>query len=150
MINVDVEQNIAASASEISAILLDHPKLARFFDARFSQLQSANADEMVGGKGAVREVTIAGVKFSEQVLLANTEHIRYAIIGDRPLRNHQGNIYLAQQAASLTKVRYTIVGHGPKWLPDKLLAFLLSHGVKKALVKLNQHVVSNQQSEPCA
>jgi len=139
MVNVDVMQMVAAPPSEISAILLEHQNLDRFFDAKFSLLKSADIGEIEGGTGAIREVTVAWVKFSEQVLRANARHIRYAIIGDRPLRNHQGNIYLAEHNSELTSVRYTIVCQAPTWLPDKLVAFLLTQAMKKALIKINQH-----------
>jgi len=139
MVNVDVVQIIAASASEISTILLDHQRLGRFFDAKFSVLKSADKAEMLGGKGAIRDVKVAWVNFSEQVLLANTAHIRYAIVGDRPLSHHQGNIYLDEQALTQTSVRYTITCQAPKWLPDKLVEVLLAKAMKKALIKINQH-----------
>lgn len=142
MVNVDVVQLVAATPNEISEILLDHQQLDRFFDAKFSLAKQPDEGEVAGGKGAIRNVTIAGVTFAEQVLSANAKHISYAIIGDRPLRNHQGNIYLVEQSPSLTRVRYTIICQGPKWLPEKLVAFLLAQGVKKALIKLNQFFLS--------
>lgn len=142
MVNVDVVQMIAGSASEISKILLAHQQLGRFFDGKFSLLKSADKDEVTGGKGAIREITLAGVTFSEQILQANTSHIRYAIIGERPLSCHQGNIYLDEQTPVLTRMRYTIVCHAPKWLPDKLVAFLLTQAMKKALIKINLYFLS--------
>jgi hypothetical protein len=142
MVNVDVVQEIAAGASDVSKILLDHQNAGRFFDAKFIVAKTADNGEIFGGKGAVRQLNVAGVKFSEQILIANSSHIRYAIIGDRPLRGHQGNIYLDEQNPALTSVRYTIVCQAPKWLPDKLVEFLLSQAMKKALVKINQHFLA--------
>ncbi|MGB2740284.1 MAG: SRPBCC family protein [Cognaticolwellia sp.] len=142
MVNVDVVQEIAASANEASKILLDHQNAGRFFDAKFIVAKTADAGEIFGGKGAIRDLNVAGVKFSEQILIANSNHIRYAIVGDRPLKNHQGNIYLDEQNPTLTSVRYTIVCQAPKWLPDKLVEFLLSHAMNKALVKINQHFLA--------
>jgi hypothetical protein len=142
MVNVDVVQVIAATPSEVSKILLDHQNSARFFDAKFSVAQMADEGEVFGGKGAIRNLNVAGVKFSEQILIANDNHIRYAIIGDRPLRGHQGNIYLEEQSPSSTSVRYTIVCEAPKWLPDKFVEFLLSHAMKKALVKINKYFLA--------
>ena len=142
MVNVDVVQVIAAGASEVSKILLDHQNAGRFFDAKFIVAKIADDGEIFGGKGAIRNLNVAGVKFSEQILIANPSHIRYAIVGDRPLKNHQGNIYLDEQNPTLTSVRYTIVCQAPKWLPDKLVEFLLSQAMKKALVKINQHFLA--------
>ena len=142
MVNVDVVQVIAAAPSEVSKILLDHQNAGQFFDAKFNVAKTADEGEVFGGKGAIRDINVAGVKFSEQILIANDNHIRYAIIGDRPLRGHQGNIYLEAQSPCSTSVRYTIVCEAPKWLPDKLVEFLLSHAMKKALVKINKHFVA--------
>lgn len=142
MVNVDVMQGVAAAPSEISEILLDHQQLGRFFDAKFSVAKTADIGEIHGGKGAIRDVSVAGVKFAEQVLLADAKHIRYAIVGNRPLRNHQGNIYLDEQNSALTSVRYTITCQAPKWLPDKLVELLLAQAMKKALIKINQHFLS--------
>jgi hypothetical protein len=142
MVNIDVVQTLAAAPSEVSKILLDHQNAGQFFDAKFSIAKTADEGEVFGGKGAIRNLNVAGVKFSEQILLADDNHIRYAIIGDRPLRGHQGNIYLEEQDPSSTSVRYTIVCQAPKWLPDKLVEFLLSHAMKKALVKINKHFIA--------
>ena len=142
MVNVDVVQEIAAGVSDVSKILLDHQNAGRFFDAKFTVAKTENNGEIFGGKGAIRDLNVAGVKFSEQILIANANHIRYAIVGDRPLKNHQGNIYLDEQNPTLTSVRYTIVCQAPTWLPDKLVEFLLSHAMKKALVKINQHFLA--------
>ncbi len=142
MVNVDVVQVIAAAPDEVSKILLDHQNAGQFFDAKFFVAKIEDEGEVFGGKGAIRHVNVAGVKFSEQILLANDSHIRYAIVGDRPLRGHQGNIYLEELSPSSTSVRYTIVCQAPKWLPDKLVEFLLSQAMKKALVKINKHFLA--------
>jgi hypothetical protein len=142
MVNVNVVQVIAAASNEVSKILLDHQNAGQFFDAKFILAKTADDGEVSGGKGAIRNLNVAGVKFSEQILIANDNHIRYAIIGDRPLSGHQGNIYLEEQSSSSTSVRYTIVCEAPKWLPDKLVEFLLSQAMKKALVKINKHFVA--------
>jgi hypothetical protein len=142
MVNVDVVQTIAAVPSEVSKILLDHQNAGQFFDAKFSMAKTADDGEVFGGKGAIRNLNVVGVKFSEQILIADDNHIRYAIVGDRPLRGHQGNIYLEEQSPSSTSVRYTIVCEAPKWLPDKLVEFLLSQAMKKALVKINKHFLA--------
>ncbi len=142
MVNVDVVQTIAAVPSEVSKVLLDHQNAGQFFDAKFSIAKTADEGEVFGGKGAIRNLNVAGVKFSEQILIANDNHIRYAIVGDRPLRGHQGNIYLEEQSPSSTSVRYTIVCQAPKWLPDKFVEFLLSQAMKKALVKIKKHFVA--------
>lgn len=142
MVNVDVVQEIAAAPNEVSKILLDHQNAGQFFDAKFNVAKTADEGEVFGGKGAIRDLNVAGVKFSEQILIANDEHIRYAIVGDRPLRGHQGNIYLKEQNPSSTSVRYTIVCEAPKWLPDKLVEFLLSQAMKKALIKINKHFLA--------
>lgn len=139
MVNVDVLQQVAATPNEISKVLLDHQHLGRFFDAKFSLTSIADDGELAGGKGAIRKVTVAWVNFSEQVLLATSTHIRYAIVGNKPLSNHQGDIYLTEQSPNLTSVRYTIVCNGPKWLPDKWVEILLAQAMKKALIKIHHY-----------
>lgn len=145
MVNVDVMHMVAAAPNEISKLLLDHQQLHRFFDAKFAVAKTADDGEPAGGKGAIRNVSVAGVKFSEQVLFTSSNQIRYAIVGDKPLSNHQGNIYLAAQTPTQTSVRYTIVCNGPKWLPDKWVEFLLAQAMKKALVKINQYFLSQKK-----
>lgn len=139
MINIDVHQHIMASCEDICAVLLDHEQLPRFFDAKIALAKPENAGEIVGGIGSVRDVNVLGIKFSEAILLASTDHIRYAIIGQWPLKNHQGDIYFSTSASGQTLVRYTITCEGPFWLPDGLIALILRQGIEKGLLKLAQH-----------
>lgn len=141
MVNVDIQQLIPANIHQVHQILLKHEQLDRFFDAKFCLRKSAVPNAIEGGEGCVREVTVLGVVFSEEILKSTLEHISYAIIGDKPLSGHQGNIYLTEQSKNETYVHYTIICQAPKWLPDKLVGFLLSQGIKKAMLKLKQYFV---------
>lgn len=139
MVNIDVHQHIMASCEDICAVLLDHEQLPRFFDAKITLAKPENTGEVAGGIGSIRDVNVLGIKFSETILLASSDHIRYAILGQWPLKNHQGDIYLSANALGQTLVRYTITCEGPSWLPDSLVALILRQGIEKGLLKLAQH-----------
>lgn len=94
MISITVAQEILAPAKEVAEVLLNHTQLGRFFNAKISLVKSENQGEIKGGQGAVRQVSIGKITFKERILSANYHHICYQIIGNKPVANHQGDIYL--------------------------------------------------------
>ena len=68
MVNVYYQKNIAATPKELCDTLLDHQNLSDFFNASFKVLKAENDNEISGGKGCVREVTILGVRFKEEIV----------------------------------------------------------------------------------
>ncbi len=94
MINITVAQKICASANEIAEVLLNHAQLGRFFNAQISLVKPENEGAIKGGQGAVRHITIGKITFEEEIINASYHHICYQIIGNKPVANHQGDIYL--------------------------------------------------------
>jgi hypothetical protein len=94
MISITVAQEILAPAKEVAEVLLNHAQLGRFFNAQISLVKPENQGELKGGQGAVRQISIGKITFKERILSANYHHICYQIIGNKPVANHQGDIYL--------------------------------------------------------
>ena len=94
MINITVAQKICASANEIAEVLLNHAQLGRFFNAQISLVKPENEGAIKGGQGAVRHIKIGKITFEEEIINANYHHICYKIIGNKPVANHQGDIFL--------------------------------------------------------
>ena len=79
MILITIKQTLNAQPKQIISTLLDHQQLHRFFNAKFKLLQAQNEGQIEGGKGAVRQVKIGKITFSEQVISADQNHISYQI-----------------------------------------------------------------------
>ncbi len=94
MISITVAQEILAPANQVAGVLLNHAQLGRFFNAKISLVKPENQGEIKGGQGAVRQVSIGKITFKERILSADYHHICYQIIGNKPVANHQGDIYL--------------------------------------------------------
>jgi hypothetical protein len=103
-------------------VLLNHAQLGRFFNAKISLIKPENQGELKGGQGAVRQISIGKITFKERILSANYHHICYQIIGNKPVANHQGDIYLTT---------YSDVNNLPK------IAIKNNHELKKN--KAQQH-----------
>ena len=141
MIIISEHKNIAAPATAITKELLNHEQLGRFFDAKFSLHKAQNPEEITGGKGSVRQVTIGPVKFFEQIISANEQQICYQIIGNGPVTCHKGTISLSPSDKSTTNthVHYHIQFKGPGWLPDFILKYVVQRDIKSALSKLAEY-----------
>ena len=135
MVNVFYQKNIAATPQELCAILLDHPNLSNFFNASFKVLKAENDNEVSGGKGCVREVTILCVRFKEEIVHADTNGIEYRVVDDFPVKAHRGVIAFKAQG-SRTTVSYRITCRTPWHIPNWLLARLLQNDVAQCLNKL--------------
>tara|TARA_B110000908_G_C9892476_1_gene287417 strand:- start:7 stop:438 length:432 start_codon:yes stop_codon:yes gene_type:complete len=138
MIAIKVKQQLLAPVKQVMQTLLAHQQLDRFFNAKFQLMKTENEGEIVGGKGAVRQVTMGKIVFKEQIISANDNHICYRIIGKGPVFDHQGDIYLTPDDLDnkTTQLDYVIQFNGPKWLPDFILLFLVERDIQKAMKKL--------------
>jgi hypothetical protein len=136
MISIKLEQHITSSKHKISETLLDHENLSRFFNAKFKLITKEGKGEIVGGKGAVRQVFIGRHSFNEQIICANDGHICYQIVGKGPVTKHQGDIYLITVNPSKTKILYEIQCQGPHFIPSFIVKYMIEKDIRKALVKL--------------
>ena len=149
MITINVTQQVLAPEALVNQTLLAHAKLDRFFNAKIKQVKNENDGELVGGKGAVRQISIGKIVFEERIISASIEHICYRIVGNWPVSDHQGDIrltsYIAPQVTPLaddntsTNLDYVISFNSPKWLPDFLLKFFVERDIVNAMKKLALH-----------
>ncbi|NQZ22699.1 MAG: SRPBCC family protein [Colwellia sp.] len=139
MISINITQNIAATPSQISEVLLEHEQLNRFFNADFQLIKKQNEGEIAGGKGAVRQVSMLGIKFKEQIISADNQHISYQIMGNKPVAEHRGDIYFYEDnntVTPMTQVNYKISCKAPWWLSSFVLGFFIKKDIAQALNKL--------------
>lgn len=138
MISINLKQKIAATPSQIREVLLEHEQLNRFFNADFQLINNQNEGEIAGGKGAVRQVSMLGVKFKEQIISADNKHISYQIMGNKPVAEHRGDIYFYEDNAvtPMTEVNYKISCKAPWWLSSFVLGFFIKKDIAQALNKL--------------
>ena len=149
MITINVTQQVLAPVALVNQALLEHSKLDRFFNAKIKQVKNENDGELVGGKGAVRQISIGKIVFEERIISASNGHICYRIVGNWPVSDHQGDIrltsYITPQVTPLaddntsTKLDYVISFNSPKWLPDFLLKFFVERDIVNAMKKLALH-----------
>lgn len=136
MINIHVQQKVDASPQQLLNELLDHVNLSRFFNMNFALVRQQNAGEVIGGTGAMRQVTMLGSRFVEEILFADETGIHYRIVGERPLKRHSGEISFTELAPLKTLIDYRISGVGPWFLPDALLQWIIARDIKRAMTKL--------------
>lgn len=148
MITIEVTQKVLAPAEKVSQVLLEHLQLDRFFNAKFTLIKIQNSGELIGGKGAIRQVSIGKIVFEEEVISASNEHICYRIVGDWPVSDHQGDIQLTPLGVDnqTTQLDYLIKFNGPKWLPSFLLKFVVGCDIRKAMKNLAQHFADERIS----
>jgi len=143
MISIVLKQNLAATPIRIRDTLLEHNKLNRFFNANFLLINQQNDGEIVGGKGAIRQVSMMGVKFNELIVSADNTHISYQIMGNKPVADHRGNIEFCENNTSaqpMTEITYKIRCKSPWWLPRYVLSSLIKKDISQALKKLAIHL----------
>jgi len=139
MISIAVEKTINATPLQVREILLEHEQLDRFFNADFILVRKQNEGEVEGGKGAIRQIRMMGIKFEEVIVCADDNHIFYQIMGNKPVSEHRGNIHFSQANNTITpntEVSYHISCKAPRWLPTFLLSFFIKKDIKQALNKL--------------
>jgi len=132
MVDVYYQKNIAATPKELRDTLLDHQNLSDFFNASFKVLKAENDNEISGGKGCVREVSILSVRFKEEIIHADTNGIEYRVVDDFPVKAHRGVIAFTQQENS-TNVSYRITCRAPWYIPSWLLSRLLQNDIEQCL-----------------
>ena len=72
-------------------------------------------------------------------------HICYQIIGNKPVANHQGDIYLSANTSLegfKTNLSYYIQGKAPWWLPNILLKHVITKDITQALNKLEHYLLA--------
>ena len=82
MISVSYQKTIGATPEQLFTTLTDHHNLHQFFNAKFDVVKEQNSNEPKGGKGCVRQVSILGVSFLEEIIAATPQEIRYRVIND--------------------------------------------------------------------
>jgi len=140
-IHIYVEQEVLASQQKLLEVMADHVGLTRFFKAKFSIVQEANAGEIKGGKGCIRRVSSGKNQFNEKIVSASTNGISYRITGLGPVTDHQGDIVF-KNADHLTIIQYHIKFNGPKWVPDFLVKYIVTKDIKTGLIKLADYFKS--------
>jgi hypothetical protein len=143
MISISVKHILHATQLQVREILLDHEQLNRFFNAEFKLIRKENNGEIKGGKGSVRQISMMGVKFEERIINADSNHISYHIIGNKPVAEHRGDILLSQNnnfEIPHTEVTYNINCKAPWWIPTFILSFLIKRDVIEALNKLESNL----------
>ncbi|AXT39394.1 SRPBCC family protein [Alteromonas sp. BL110] len=135
MVNVHYQRIINATPQVLRDTLLDHQNLSDFFNASFKVLKDENDGEVSGGVGCVREVSILGVRFKEEIVKADTSGIDYRVVDDFPVHAHRGSIRFSAQG-SLTKVFYRISCCAPWYMPNWLLTRMLQNDIEQCLDKL--------------
>ena len=144
MVTIQVKKILQAPINLVSQTLLEHQQLDRFFKAKFTLVKNENKGELLGGKGAIRQISIGKITFSEKIINASNEHICYQIIGDKPVSNHQGDIQLTPVGieSMCTNIDYVIRFTCPPWLPSFLVKFFVERDINNAIKKLAQHFSS--------
>ena len=135
MISVEYEKVIAASPQQVLTKLLDHNALSDLFNAKFKVIEPAKHTEIAGGEGCIRQVSVLGVRFLEQITHADTSGIEYRVLNEFPVKSHRGSISFTPTTNG-TSVHYAISCTAPWFLPERLLTRLLQNDIKKCLEKL--------------
>lgn len=146
MISITVKQKVGATPLQIRQTLLKHEQLDRFFNADFLLIKKQNEGEIEGGKGSVRQVSMVGIQFEEQIISADNNHISYQIIGNKPVADHRGDICFCSDSDSvtpITKITYNINFKPVWWQPSAILAFFIKKDITQALKKLAIYLESN-------
>ncbi|WP_249297152.1 SRPBCC family protein [Pseudoalteromonas phenolica] len=135
MLVVEYQKRITCSTDTLLNTLLDHSNLDRFFNAKFKVLKPANKDEITGGKGCIRQVSILGVCFEEQIIQADQTGICYQVLNDFPVRQHRGEIHF-QKTGEHTQISYRIQCQSPWYIPKFVLKAILQKDIQQCLNRL--------------
>ncbi|TMP37661.1 SRPBCC family protein [Pseudoalteromonas rubra] len=137
MVDILCQKVIPAKPHIVLETLLDHQQLGRFFNARFKVVQSAVHPAIRGGSGCIREVSMLGIRFYEQILHADEHAIRYQIVGDFPVKKHHGEIRLRRCTdKQSTQVDYHVRFAAPRYLPGFVLRRVVTRDINLALTRL--------------
>ncbi|WP_318475402.1 SRPBCC family protein [Photobacterium leiognathi] len=144
-VTLEVTANVPKKV--LFALLSDHAKLGRFFNAQYTLVRSGKPEE--NGIGAIREVIHGPFTYQEQVIdYKENEHIHYQIIHGAPVNEHGGWIKFTSINATQSQIHYHITFSpkikGTGWL----LKYQIQHFLKQALNNLIQHSEDVWQSTP--
>lgn len=135
MLVVESQKQIACSADTLLNALLDHSNLDRFFNAKFKVLKPADKGEISGGKGCIRQVSILGISFEEQIVQAEQAGICYRVLNDFPVRQHRGEIHF-HKIGEHTQVSYRIQCQSPWYIPKFILKSIIQKDIQQCLNRL--------------
>lgn len=135
MLVVEYQKQIACSADTLLNTLLDHSNLDRFFNAKFKVLKPADKGELSGGKGCIRQISIWGISFEEQITRADQTRICYRVLNDFPVRQHRGEIHF-HKIGEHTQVAYRIQCKSPWYIPKFVLKVILQKDIQQCLNRL--------------
>jgi len=138
MIKIKLDKTIDCPRAQVVALLLHHQQLGRFFNAKFSQTRDALPGEPLGGRGAIRQITMRGQCFFEEITHATQRKISYRIIGQGPVSNHRGDIVFSDQGEA-THIDYTITCSAPWWQPNFLVGAVIKRDIANGLTKLARY-----------
>ena len=138
MITISLTQPIEASAQDVFDTLLAHEQLSRFFDATFRVKQPATDKNNVNGAGLIREVTMRGECFNEEIVAAQDGYIHYRIVGDKPVKNHYGSIQITHTMTGCI-VHYLITCHALWWQPHCIVKHVITNDIRQGLTKLAEY-----------
>ncbi|WP_199608806.1 hypothetical protein [Flocculibacter collagenilyticus] len=161
MVEVSRSHRFPIAKEHIMALFLEHEQLDRFFDAKFSIVSAPSVNNkqphasnlstlQAQHEGLIRKVSTPLLTFNEKVLAVQANLIRYCIIGECLISDHQGDIVFTENNSGC-KVNYTIRCKAPRWFPSFLLKLILNDMIKKAFKRLtawlNQHENIHQQEQ---
>ncbi|MCG7532419.1 SRPBCC family protein [Psychrobium sp. MM17-31] len=135
MITISLSQSINASAEEVRTVLLEHDKLGRFFDGKFAIKQPQQCDS---GAGLIREITMRGQKFCEEIVAVTKNCIHYRIIGTKPVNNHYGSIHFIDTGDGC-QLNYFITCKAQWWQPSFIVQKVINQDISQGLMKLRDY-----------
>ena len=137
MITISIQQQVSATSQQLLALLTDHENLDRFINAKFKIVKQGDG-ELVGGIGCQRQISTLGQCFIEEITQADESGIHYHIVGDKPLKNHQGTIDF-KPADNGVLIDYKIVGEPPFYQPKFIVKWLIERDIRRGMVKIAKH-----------
>jgi uncharacterized membrane protein len=137
MISVHSKKTVDACLEQVFTKFTDHENLDQLFNAKFKVIRLADCDQPLGGKGCIRQVSIAGVSFQEQIIRADHNAIHYKVLNDFPVKQHLGKISFVAKGQQ-TEVSYSIECLAPWFLPRFILQKILAKDIQNCLTKLGE------------
>lgn len=134
---VKFEQYFAVPRAQVFAYFSDHEKFGRVWRGRFTRIRDAEDGKNPNGRGSVREVRTAGLKFEETIVKFQPPSvIEYAVTRGSPIKNHLGRLVFSD-ADGGTRLVYTI-SFDPRipftgWLLARILSSTWRAGVPRAV-----------------
>jgi len=148
--NIHLQQKVTMPSQKLLILLTDHARLSRFFNATFNVLNVSTNSLLAGGEGCLREVTTRGSTFIEEIVKADHQGIEYRIVGDKPLKNHQGIIRFIADESYMT-IDYRISGQVVGWLPSFIVKYVIEKDIQKALSRIAKYaaLMAKEHCDDC-